>query len=99
MIGPTEQEVLDLVAEYNSLKARRGDLLLDFQWFQLQYPNGVGVNEYIEVMAINPGRKTMKFRVQALMSDIQLSAQIIDQRLPILEKMLFDAGVAIDYQP
>lgn len=93
-VGPTEQETLDLVAEWNELQAKRAELKLDYDWMTENAE--FGNSDTVEVMCIHPGRRTLKIRSQAILADIQLSAQIIDKRLPILEQMLFEAGAVID---
>ena len=98
-LGPTQQETVDLVNEYEAKKAARELISAQILWLESRYPDGVGNEEYIDCLIIQPERKQTKIRVQAVLADWTLSVQIIDQRMPALEKMLFDAGVAIDYKP
>lgn len=96
-------EVFELTDEYRRLQSKWNEHKELFDWIIQQYGDEFGVvppTATVEVAILIPARvRNTSIHAQALLSDLQLSMEIIDNRKLVLDQLITDANNSIDYKP
>ncbi|APD19684.1 hypothetical protein PP101_22 [Pectobacterium phage PP101] len=96
-------EVFQLTEEYRKLHEQWNGHKELFDWIVEQYGDEFGnvlPSALVEVAILVPARvRNATFHAQALLSDLQLSMEHIDNRKLVLDQLITDANNSIDYKP